>query len=100
MVLSDRLGRVRLVALDSVGPGSGATGRAGDAKVLQERDEHGRVSGLARRDGDNQGQAVTVDQVMEFGRRATSGAAEAMISRLDQWIVVVPPVTRVMFVAC
>jgi len=93
----------RLVAAEPVGSGAGAPDGAGDAQLFQQRDPHRRVPGLARCHSDHQRQAVTVDQVVELGGESVSGAAEPVIRRLDQRIVVVrrsPPVTRVMFVAC
>jgi hypothetical protein len=58
-------------------------------QLLEQRDQHRRVPGLARRDGDHQGQAAAIDQMVELGRETAAGAAEAVIRRLDQWILVV-----------
>lgn len=67
-VLTDRSGRVGLVASDAIGSGSRATDCSRNAKLLQQRDQHRRVPGLAGSHGDHQGQSVAVDEVVELGR--------------------------------
>lgn len=65
-VSADRSGRVRLVAAHCVGARSRAPGGPCDAKLPEQRDQRGRVPGLAGRDGDHQGKPVSIDDVVDL----------------------------------
>lgn len=53
--------------------------------------EDGCVIGLAGGDQHDQGSAGTVDEVMDLGGQPASGAANAVVRRLDARIRVIRP---------
>lgn len=67
-VLPDRAGGVGLVAADRVGSRSRSSGWTGDAELLEERDQRGRVTGLPWCDGDDEREPSSVDEVVELRR--------------------------------
>ena len=79
---ADRAGRVRLVAADGVRTSAGPAEGTGDAQVRHQRQEHGRVAGLTRREQRDQRQAVAVDELMDLRREPAAGAADRVIRRL------------------
>jgi hypothetical protein len=66
---TDGLGRVRLVGSQLIGAGPWSTGpEARDAQMLEQRRERRTVAGLTGRDREDQRQAPSVNEGMDFRR--------------------------------
>lgn len=80
-----RLRGVGLVAQDPVGSGAWPAGsEAGDADLVEQVREHRRISALTWTDDHHQRPAAAIDELMDLGRETTAGAAQRMVSWLDE----------------
>jgi len=59
--------------------------------MVQQMLEHRIVACLASTDEDHQGQAGTIDELMDLGAQPAAGATNAVVRRLDAGIVVIRP---------
>lgn len=59
--------------------------------MVQQMLEHRVVACLASADKDHQGQAGTIDELVDLGAQPAAGAANAVVRRLGEEIVVIRP---------
>ena len=68
-----------------------AAAAAADFQVSEQMLEHRPVVGLAGADEHHQRSSTTVDEVVNLAGQTASGAADAMVRRLDRQIRVIRP---------
>lgn len=90
-VSADRPRGVGLVAAQSLRASTRPADRASHPQLGQQRQQSRRIVSLAGRDGDDQGQAVPVDKVVDLGRQPAPRVPYTVIRRLDPRIVVIRP---------
>ena len=81
-VLADRARGVGLVAAECIRPGPWPPEAAADLQLLQQRQKHRRVAGLAGTQQHHQRQPTAVDELVDLRREPAARAAQGMIRRL------------------
>ncbi len=61
------------------------------AQVCQQMLQHRVVTGLAGADQDHHGQPLAIDELVNLGAQPSAGAANAVVRRLDDQILVIRP---------